>query len=33
MRVSWPGMGQKDILEGIELIGRKVLPAVRQKTA
>src|SRR6266567_5424260 len=26
MRVSWPGMGQDDILEGIELLGRKVLP-------
>jgi alkanesulfonate monooxygenase SsuD/methylene tetrahydromethanopterin reductase-like flavin-dependent oxidoreductase (luciferase family) len=33
MRVSWPGMGQADILAGIELIGRQVLPEVRRKTA
>lgn len=33
MRVSWPGMGQDEILASIELIGRKVLPAVRQRTA
>ncbi len=33
MRVSWPGMGQNDILASIELLGRKVLPAVRQQTA
>jgi len=33
MRVSWPGMGQDDVLASIELIGRKVLPAVRQQTA
>ena len=26
MRVSWPGMGQDDILAGIELLGRQVLP-------
>ncbi len=29
MRVSWPGMPQPDILAGIELLGRKVLPDVR----
>ena len=33
MRVSWPGMGQDDILASIELLGRKVLPEVRQRTA
>jgi alkanesulfonate monooxygenase SsuD/methylene tetrahydromethanopterin reductase-like flavin-dependent oxidoreductase (luciferase family) len=33
MRVSWPGMGQDDILASIELIGRKVLPEVRRRTA
>src|SRR5205807_176541 len=33
MRVSWPGMGQDDILASIELLGRKVLPTVRQRTA
>jgi len=33
MRVSWPGMGQDEILASIELLGRKVLPAVRQQTA
>jgi len=33
MRVSWPGMGHDDILASIELLGRKVLPAVRQQTA
>ena len=33
MRVSWPGMGQDDILAGIELIGRQVLPEVRRRTA
>lgn len=33
MRVSWPGMGQDEILASIELLGRKVLPAVRQRTA
>jgi hypothetical protein len=26
MRVSWPGMGQDEILASIELLGRKVLP-------
>jgi len=33
MRVSWPGMGQDDILASIELLGRKVLPAVRHQIA
>ena len=33
MRVSWPGMGQDEILASIELLGRKVLPAVRHRTA
>jgi alkanesulfonate monooxygenase SsuD/methylene tetrahydromethanopterin reductase-like flavin-dependent oxidoreductase (luciferase family) len=33
MRVSWPGMGQDDILAGIELIGRNVLPEVRRRTS
>jgi alkanesulfonate monooxygenase SsuD/methylene tetrahydromethanopterin reductase-like flavin-dependent oxidoreductase (luciferase family) len=33
MRVSWPGMPQKDILAGIELLGREVLPEVRRRTA
>jgi alkanesulfonate monooxygenase SsuD/methylene tetrahydromethanopterin reductase-like flavin-dependent oxidoreductase (luciferase family) len=33
MRVSWPGMGQDEILASIEFLGRKVLPAVRQRTA
>jgi alkanesulfonate monooxygenase SsuD/methylene tetrahydromethanopterin reductase-like flavin-dependent oxidoreductase (luciferase family) len=32
MRVSWPGMGQADILAGIELLGRQVLPEVRRRT-
>ncbi|HXW24357.1 MAG TPA: LLM class flavin-dependent oxidoreductase, partial [Xanthobacteraceae bacterium] len=32
MRVSWPGMPQDDILAGIEILGRKVLPQVRGKT-
>jgi alkanesulfonate monooxygenase SsuD/methylene tetrahydromethanopterin reductase-like flavin-dependent oxidoreductase (luciferase family) len=31
MRVSWPGMGQDDILASIELIGRSVLPEVRRR--
>jgi alkanesulfonate monooxygenase SsuD/methylene tetrahydromethanopterin reductase-like flavin-dependent oxidoreductase (luciferase family) len=31
MRVSWPGMRQRDILEGLELLGRKVLPEVRRR--
>ena len=33
MRASWPGMGQDDILAGIELLGRKVLPEVRKRTS
>jgi alkanesulfonate monooxygenase SsuD/methylene tetrahydromethanopterin reductase-like flavin-dependent oxidoreductase (luciferase family) len=33
MRVSWPGMRQEDILAGIELLGRDVLPKVRELTA
>jgi alkanesulfonate monooxygenase SsuD/methylene tetrahydromethanopterin reductase-like flavin-dependent oxidoreductase (luciferase family) len=33
MRVSWPGMGQDEILASIELLGRKVLPVVRQRTS
>ena len=33
MRISWPGMKQDDILAGIELIGTKVLPEVRRRTA
>jgi alkanesulfonate monooxygenase SsuD/methylene tetrahydromethanopterin reductase-like flavin-dependent oxidoreductase (luciferase family) len=33
MRVSWPGMAQDDILAGIELLGRAVLPEVRRRTA
>ena len=32
MRVSWPGMRQDDILAGIEMLGRDVLPYVRGKT-
>ena len=32
MRVSWPGMKQADILAGIELLGRAVLPEVRRRT-
>jgi alkanesulfonate monooxygenase SsuD/methylene tetrahydromethanopterin reductase-like flavin-dependent oxidoreductase (luciferase family) len=31
MRMSWPGMSQKDILEGIDLVGREVLPEVRRR--
>ena len=33
MRVSWPGMRQDDILAGIELLGREVLPPVRRRNA
>ncbi len=33
MRVSWPGMPQQDILAGIELLGRQVLPEVRRRTS
>ncbi|HEY5828185.1 MAG TPA: LLM class flavin-dependent oxidoreductase [Hyphomicrobiaceae bacterium] len=32
MRMSWPGMGQKETLASIELVGRKVLPEVRRRT-
>src|SRR6267143_3025155 len=32
MRVSWPGMRQEHILEGIELLGREVLPDLRRRT-
>ena len=31
MRVSWPGMPQKDVLAGIELLGTRVLPEVRRR--
>ena len=31
MRVAWPGMRQDDILAGIELLGREVLPEVRRR--
>jgi hypothetical protein len=31
MRVSWPGMPQADVLAGIELLGRAVLPEVRRR--
>ena len=33
MRVSWPGMEQADVLAGIELLGRAVLPEVRRRTS
>ncbi len=33
MRVGWPGMPQKDILAGIELLGREVLPEVRRRAS
>ena len=33
MRVSWPGMPQADVLAGIELLGREVLPEVRRRVA
>ena len=33
MRVSWPGMAQDDILAGIEMLGKQVLPEVRRRTA
>lgn len=33
MRASWPGMGQDDILAGLELLGKQVLPEVRRRTA
>lgn len=31
MRMSWPGMRQEDILAGIDLVGREVLPEVRRR--
>jgi hypothetical protein len=31
--VSWPGMPQKDVLGGIELLGTTVLPEVRRRLA
>ncbi len=31
MRMSWPGMSQKEILEGIDIVGSKVLPEVRKR--
>jgi alkanesulfonate monooxygenase SsuD/methylene tetrahydromethanopterin reductase-like flavin-dependent oxidoreductase (luciferase family) len=31
MRVSWPGMPQREVLAGIELLGTKVLPEVRRR--
>ena len=33
MRVSWPGMPQRDVLTGIELLGTRVLPEVRRRLA
>jgi alkanesulfonate monooxygenase SsuD/methylene tetrahydromethanopterin reductase-like flavin-dependent oxidoreductase (luciferase family) len=33
MRISWPGMGQDEILAGIEMLGKQVLPEVRRRTA
>jgi alkanesulfonate monooxygenase SsuD/methylene tetrahydromethanopterin reductase-like flavin-dependent oxidoreductase (luciferase family) len=33
MRVSWPGMRHNDILAGIEMLGRQVLPKVRLRTS
>ena len=33
MRVSWPGMPQADVLAGIELLGREVLPEVRRRVS
>jgi NAD(P)-dependent dehydrogenase (short-subunit alcohol dehydrogenase family) len=33
MRVSWPGRRQDDILAGIDLLGREVLPEVRRRTS
>ncbi len=32
MRVNWPGMPIEHVLEGIELLGRRVLPEVRRRT-
>jgi alkanesulfonate monooxygenase SsuD/methylene tetrahydromethanopterin reductase-like flavin-dependent oxidoreductase (luciferase family) len=31
MRMSWPGMAQEEILAGIDLVGREVLPEVRRR--
>ena len=31
LRMSWPGMAQDDILAGIDLVGREVLPEVRRR--
>lgn len=31
MRVSWPGMPQREVLAGLELLGTKVLPEVRRR--
>ena len=31
MRMSWPGMSQDEILAGIDLVGREVLPQVRKR--
>ncbi len=33
MRVSWPGMPQADILAGIELLRREVVPEVRRRAS
>jgi alkanesulfonate monooxygenase SsuD/methylene tetrahydromethanopterin reductase-like flavin-dependent oxidoreductase (luciferase family) len=33
MRVAWPGMAQAHVLECLELLGRQVLPRVRERTA
>jgi alkanesulfonate monooxygenase SsuD/methylene tetrahydromethanopterin reductase-like flavin-dependent oxidoreductase (luciferase family) len=33
MRVGWPGMPHADVLAGIELLGREVLPQVRRRTS
>jgi alkanesulfonate monooxygenase SsuD/methylene tetrahydromethanopterin reductase-like flavin-dependent oxidoreductase (luciferase family) len=33
MRMSWPGMPHDHVLEGIELVGREVLPEVRRRIA
>lgn len=33
MRMSWPGMSQDEILAGIDLVGREVLPEVRRRVA
>jgi alkanesulfonate monooxygenase SsuD/methylene tetrahydromethanopterin reductase-like flavin-dependent oxidoreductase (luciferase family) len=33
MRVSWPGMDHDDVMSGIELLGREVLPQVRRRTS